>query len=58
MGMSIDADGLVTWTPQAADAGNIILSVIATDELGASSTQGFALSVRQTARRQFHPILS
>lgn len=45
-GMLIDANGLITWTPDAADAGEYIVSVTATDDPGATSVQGYALTVR------------
>ena len=44
-GMQIDSSGLVTWTPTAADEGDYLLSILATDSSGASSTQGFLLNV-------------
>ncbi len=44
-GMQINEQGLITWTPATTDAGDYVLNVQATDEHGATSTQGYLLSV-------------
>lgn len=44
-GMDVDANGLITWTPSAGDAGDHPVIVAVTDEFGATSTQGFSISV-------------
>lgn len=44
--MAIDASGLVTWTPVAGDEGDRLIHVSATDVNGATSSQGYLLSVR------------
>jgi RHS repeat-associated protein len=48
-GMTIDDEGLIVWTPTEADAGQYLLSVQATDEHGAVSTQGYLLSITVNA---------
>ena len=48
-GMSIDDAGLVTWTPTAADTGEYLLGITATDDQGATSTQGYLLQVSVNA---------
>ncbi|WP_233902915.1 putative Ig domain-containing protein [Stieleria maiorica] len=43
-GMEIN-DGLVTWTPTESDIGTPLISILAIDQFGATSTQGYVLSV-------------
>ncbi|MCU0963141.1 MAG: putative Ig domain-containing protein, partial [Pirellulaceae bacterium] len=46
-GMVIDASaGGVTWTPAASDAGDQMVTVVATDNAGARATQTFVVVVR------------
>ncbi|MCS7466146.1 putative Ig domain-containing protein [Stieleria sp. ICT_E10.1] len=45
-GMEIN-DGLITWTPTINDVGAPLITVTATDEHGAVSTQGYVLSVAE-----------
>ncbi|MEM6469374.1 MAG: choice-of-anchor C family protein [Planctomycetota bacterium] len=46
--MQIDSvSGLITWTPTIADVGDYTISIHATDGVGATSTQGYLLSVRE-----------
>ena len=60
-GMTIDDNGLITWTPSAADVGEYVINVQATDDQGAASTQGFLLSVscqwtsQRSLRRRWTP---
>ncbi|MDX1528762.1 MAG: putative Ig domain-containing protein, partial [Gammaproteobacteria bacterium] len=44
-GMQIDVDGLITWTPTDADAGNNPVSVRVTDGQGGADTQSYNLLV-------------
>jgi uncharacterized protein (TIGR03382 family) len=49
-GMSITADGLILWTPGAAQAGaSYPVTVTVTDTYGASASQSFTLEVRNVA---------
>ncbi|MCA9207114.1 MAG: hypothetical protein KDA55_02110, partial [Planctomycetales bacterium] len=45
-GMTINAAGLITWTPMTSDSGDHLKNVAATDSIGATSTQGFLLAVK------------
>ncbi|MCA9221807.1 MAG: hypothetical protein KDA71_15860, partial [Planctomycetales bacterium] len=45
-GMTINAAGLITWTPMTSDSGDHLINVAATDSIGATSTQGFLLAVK------------
>ena len=47
-GMTIDADGLVTWAPTQQDTGSAPVEILVTDEGGESATQSFALTVFNT----------
>jgi RHS repeat-associated protein len=44
-GMTINAAGLIAWTPSAADVGEFVINVNAVDAHGATATQGYLLSV-------------
>ena len=44
-GLSVDADGLVTWTPAAGQVGQFVVTLIVTDANGASAIESFELDV-------------
>ena len=44
-GLTVDANGLVTWTPAAAQAGQFVVTLVATDTGGASAIESFELDV-------------
>ncbi|HEV3341679.1 MAG TPA: putative Ig domain-containing protein, partial [Pirellulales bacterium] len=44
-GMTIDASGLIVWTPTAAQAGTNNVTVVATDPQGLSAVQNFSIVV-------------
>lgn len=43
--LQIDSEGLLTWTPNTSDVGEVVVSVIATDTNGAAATQTYLLDV-------------
>ncbi|MEW8539447.1 MAG: putative Ig domain-containing protein [Candidatus Thiodiazotropha endolucinida] len=49
-GMSIDANGLIAWTPDYAAAGDHPVTVAVQDTLGASGEQFFTLTIADTNR--------
>lgn len=44
-GLSIDANGVLAWTPAEADAGSQAVTVRATDDLGVMDTESFSIEV-------------
>ncbi|MCU7905887.1 MAG: tandem-95 repeat protein, partial [Candidatus Thiodiazotropha sp. (ex Epidulcina cf. delphinae)] len=50
VGMSIDANGLIGWTPDYSAAGDHPVAVSVHDTLGAGDTQAFTLSIADTNR--------
>ena len=44
-GLSVDADGLVTWTPAAGQIGQFVVTLIVTDANGTSAIESFELDV-------------
>ncbi|MCU7892800.1 MAG: tandem-95 repeat protein [Candidatus Thiodiazotropha sp. (ex Ustalcina ferruginea)] len=56
-GMSIDANGLIGWTPDYTVAGDHPVTVTVQDTLGASDEQSFTLTIADTNRAPvFEPI--
>ena len=50
IGLTIDPNtGTLNWRPTTADEGQYNINVVATDERGAKSTQGYALAVRSNS---------
>ncbi|MCU7858750.1 MAG: tandem-95 repeat protein, partial [Candidatus Thiodiazotropha sp. (ex Lucinoma kastoroae)] len=49
-GMSIDADGLIVWTPDFMAAGDHPVTVTVQDTLGASDEQSYTLTIADTNR--------
>ncbi|MFB8798301.1 MAG: putative Ig domain-containing protein [Microcoleus sp.] len=48
-GMTVDAEGLVSWIPTASQTGPIAVSVLASDGFGGSDTQSWTVNVSNSA---------
>jgi MYXO-CTERM domain-containing protein len=56
--LAIDATGLLTWTPTAADVGTVSIQLKVTDALMLSAVQSFALTVLPSGQPYFTSIPS